>query len=222
MDDLLFEPVTDTEWATAKAGSLLERYGIVSREAALAEAVPGGFESVYPVLREMEDRGQVRRGYFVEGLSGRQFASGGAVERLRAERGELDEVSGEHEAVFVLPAVDPAQPYGALLSWPERTREGGPNARRVKGAWVVLAGGEAVGFLESSLRSLVTFKRTASSGALDAMARGLEEIARRARRRSLRLVRIDGELAAESRWADGLARCGWRLEGDALVSRRDA
>lgn len=222
VDDLLFEPGTDTEWAAAKAGSLLERYGLVSREAALAENVPGGFESVYPVLREMEDRGQVRRGYFVEGLSGRQFATAGAVERLRAERSELDEVSGEDETVFVLPAVDPAQPYGALLSWPERTREDGPNARRVKGAWVVLAGGEAVGFLESSARSVVTFQRTAKRGAVDALARGLAEICRRARRRSLRLLRIDGEPASTSRWADGLVRCGWQLEGEALVFRRDA
>ena len=85
----------------------------------------------------------------------------------------------------------------------------------------IYLGPNAVGFLESSLRSLVTFQRTATSGAVDALAHGLAQIARQARRRSLRLVRIDGAAAAQSRWLDGLVRCGWQLEGDALAFRRD-
>ena len=93
---------------------LLERYGVLTREQVLAEGIPGGFSSVYPALGELETLGVCRRGYFVEGLGGAQFALPGAVERLRADR------SGPEGIVLVLAAVDPAQPFGAALPWPRR------------------------------------------------------------------------------------------------------
>jgi len=77
---------TPSEAALARARQLLERHGVLTREAALAEGVEGGFAGVYPVLRAMEDKGTVRRGYFVSGLGAAQFALPGAVERLRSER----------------------------------------------------------------------------------------------------------------------------------------
>ncbi|MGF1595643.1 MAG: DEAD/DEAH box helicase [Acidimicrobiales bacterium] len=79
-------PVTPTEAATVRALQLLERYGVLTREMALAEGASGGFAGVYPLLKEMEERGQVRRGYFVAGLGAAQFALPGAVDRLRDER----------------------------------------------------------------------------------------------------------------------------------------
>ena len=63
---------------------MLERYGIVTRETVLAEGVPGGFSSLYGELSNLEMLGTARRGYFVEGLGGAQFALAGAVERLRS------------------------------------------------------------------------------------------------------------------------------------------
>ena len=63
---------------------MLERYGIVTRETVLAEGVPGGFASLYGELSNLEMLGTARRGYFVEGLGGAQFALPGAVERLRS------------------------------------------------------------------------------------------------------------------------------------------
>ena len=88
----------------------------------VAEGVPGGFGAVYPVLRELEERGRVRRGYFVEGLGGAQFALPGAVDRLRAAR-RPPGADPDDTAVLVLAAVDPAHPYGAALPWP-RVRAG--------------------------------------------------------------------------------------------------
>ena len=80
----LLEPrPTDTASAHATAMQLVERHGVVTREAVLAEGVVGGFASVYGVLKVLEDRGQVRRGYFVSGLGAAQFALPGAVDRLR-------------------------------------------------------------------------------------------------------------------------------------------
>ena len=53
---------------------MLERYGVVSREAVASEGLPGGFTPLYQTYKALEETGRVRRGYFVEGLSGAQFA----------------------------------------------------------------------------------------------------------------------------------------------------
>src|SRR5262249_62298675 len=100
----------------ARAELMLERQGIVTREGVRAEGVAGGYGAVYGDLRALETLGLCRRGYFVEGLGGAQFALGGAVERLRELRPREDE---EPDAL-VLAAADPAQPYGAALPWPKR------------------------------------------------------------------------------------------------------
>ena len=105
---------------------------------------------MYSELRALETLGLCRRGYFVEGLGGAQFALGGAVERLR----ELREAE-ENAAPVVLPAADPAQPYGAALPWPKRA---GARAARVGGAHVVLAGGDALLYVERGGRSLVPLR----------------------------------------------------------------
>jgi ATP-dependent helicase Lhr and Lhr-like helicase len=123
----------------ALAELMLERYGILTREQVRAEGVPGGFSAIYPELSQLETLGVARRGYFVEGLGGAQFALPGAVERLRA-------VDADEQAPIVLAAVDPAQPYGAALAWPARPDRPEDTRRpaRVPGAYVVLAGGEPV------------------------------------------------------------------------------
>jgi ATP-dependent Lhr-like helicase len=131
----------------ALAELLLERQGIVTRDGVRAEGIPGGYGAVYGELRALETLGLCRRGYFVEGLGGAQFALGGAVERLR----ELRE-RGEEPTPQVLAAADPAQPYGAALPWPKRSAS---RAARVAGAHVVLLGGEAVLYVERGGRSLV-------------------------------------------------------------------
>src|SRR5581483_6934843 len=70
----------------ALAELLLERQGIVTRDGVRAEGIPGGYSAVYGELRALETVGLCRRGYFVEGLGGAQFALGGGVERLRELR----------------------------------------------------------------------------------------------------------------------------------------
>ena len=134
----------------ALAELLLERHGIVTRDGVRSEGIPGGYGAVYSELRALETLGLCRRGYFVEGLGGAQFALGGAVERLR----ELREAE-ENAPPVVLPAADPAQPYGAALPWPKRS---GARAARIGGAHVVLAGGEAVLYVERGGRSLVSLR----------------------------------------------------------------
>ncbi|SEU16635.1 ATP-dependent helicase Lhr and Lhr-like helicase [Nonomuraea wenchangensis] len=82
---LLPAPAADaTQRAQAQAEALLERHGVVTRGAVTSERLPGGFTPVYQVLRAYEESGRCRRGYFVEGLGGAQFALPGAVDRMRA------------------------------------------------------------------------------------------------------------------------------------------
>jgi ATP-dependent Lhr-like helicase len=135
----------------ALAELLLERQGIVTRDGVRGEGIPGGYGAVYSELRALETLGTCRRGYFVEGLGGAQFALGGAVERLR----ELRPRDGEEPEALVLAAADPAQPYGAALPWPKRASG---RAARVAGAHVVLLGGEAVLFVERGGRTLVPLR----------------------------------------------------------------
>jgi ATP-dependent Lhr-like helicase len=128
---------TPTEWIAAIAEQLLRRYGVVTREVAGAEDLPGGFSAVYEVFKALEDRGRIRRGYFVAGVGAMQFAQPAAVELLRSLAAEP-----ESPEVVTLAAVDPANPYGALLRWPEVP--GRPDVRgavRVVGATVILVDG---------------------------------------------------------------------------------
>jgi ATP-dependent Lhr-like helicase len=121
---------------------------VLTREAVVGEGWPGGFAGLYPVLRAMEEAGRARRGYFVDGLGGSQFALQGAVDRLRAAR-------DAEAAIVALAATDPANPFGAALPWPAGEVEAGRLARAA-GAYVVLDGGELRLYLERGGRSLLT------------------------------------------------------------------
>jgi ATP-dependent Lhr-like helicase len=145
----LFEPrPSEKERAQARADLLLERHGLVARETVVAERIPGGFSSVYAELTALETLGSARRGYFVEGLGGAQFALSAAVERLRSHRDARAEP-------VVLAAQDPANLYGAVLPWPRREEQARRPAR-VPGAYVVLLGGQALLYVESGGRGLVS------------------------------------------------------------------
>ena len=134
-----------TERLHAEAGVLLQRHGVLTREAVAGEGWPGGFAGLYPVLRAMEESGRIRRGYFIEGMGGSQFALPGAVDRLSSLRDAKDEV-------VALAACDPANAYGAVLPWP---RSDGRMARAA-GAYCVLDSGQLVLYLERGGRSLLT------------------------------------------------------------------
>ncbi len=118
--------------AVTNAELLLDRYGVLTRGSVVTEDVPGGFAAVYRVLAAAEEAGKVRRGYFVEGLGASQFASTGAVDRLRsmsrlltgdapsASAGAGTPQGAAGPPALVLAASDPANPYGAAIGWPER------------------------------------------------------------------------------------------------------
>src|SRR5207245_8125016 len=130
------------KWLASLAQQLLARHGVVTREAVMAEAVPGGFGVVYPVLKAMEESGRLRRGYFVAGLGATQFALPGALDLLRSLRDSPDEAE-----VTVLAATDPASPYGAVLKWPATlAADAGRGPTRTVGATVILVVGELAAY----------------------------------------------------------------------------
>ena len=186
----------------AIAELMLERYGILTREQVRAEGLPGGFSGVYPELSQLETLGVARRGYFVEGLGGAQFALPGAVERLRA-------VSSDEETPVVLAAVDPAQPYGAALPWPERAPEDARRLTRVAGAYVVLKGGEPILYLERGGRALQTLV-AADDPRIEPGLHALVEQVRAGRPRRVALEKVDGESALISPLGPALVALGFQ------------
>jgi ATP-dependent helicase Lhr and Lhr-like helicase len=146
-----------TEWAADFSQQLLTRHGVVTREVTSIEQIPGGFSTIYPVLRRLEETGRVRRGYFVSGLGAAQFAQPGAVDLLRAAR-----EPAESGVVTTLAATDPANPYGALLPWPDWSAHSGSDApgaslraSRSAGARVIIVDGRLAAWIARGDRLLL-------------------------------------------------------------------
>jgi ATP-dependent Lhr-like helicase len=220
-----------TRWAAALARQLLSRHGVLTREAVAAESIPGGFSTIYPVLKAMEESGRLRRGYFVAGLGAMQFALPGALDLLRSLRDSRRVDEGDLSAEAGLAATDPANPYGATLKWPappavpdDRLDGRGPDdadralaARgpaRIVGATVVLVNGALAAYLARGDRQLLTWlpdtepERTTAARAvarvLIARARGGAEAPR-----GMLIEEIDGRPPAGHPLARFLADAGF-------------
>lgn len=198
--DLIGQGAGPTERLHSEAGVLLQRYGVLTRETVVTENWPGGFAALYPVLRAMEESGRIRRGYFVEGLGGSQFALPGAVDRLRALRD-----SGG--AIVALAATDPANAYGSLMSWPRSDGRMG----RTAGAYCVLDDGELKLYLERGGRSLLTNGEIKSEH-LRALI-GMAVLAGR-----VEVQRVDGLAVADSPFNGLLREAGFTSTHRGLVA----
>jgi ATP-dependent Lhr-like helicase len=219
-------PVTALAAGTASPGAtrrlhalalaLLDRHGVLTREAVLAEGVEGGFAGIYPVLRALEEAGRIRRGYFVDGLGAAQFALAGAIDRLRRLRDP--EVAAPR--VDVLAAADPAQPYGAALAWPHRDASERHPVQRAAGAYVALVDGAPVIYLERGGRGLVTFPAADDAGLLASALAALRMLVVDGRMRELVGRRVDGEpVVPGGPWADRLAAGGFSAGYRGMVLR---
>ncbi|MFI9642981.1 DEAD/DEAH box helicase [Micromonospora sp. NPDC051925] len=206
-----------TRRAAALADLLLDRHGVVTRGAVVAEQVTGGFAAVYPVLSALEERGAARRGYFVEGLGAAQFAVPGAVDRLRALADPTDRARGRGDgATTVLAATDPANPYGAALPWPERAVDSGDGvapgtghrAGRKAGAVVVLVGGDLALYVERGGRTILSF--TDDTDALAAAGKALADAVHSGALGAMSVERADGEAVHSSPLRDALTAAGFR------------
>ncbi len=196
--------------AAAYAEVLLDRYGVVTRGSVTAEEPTGGFAGVYRVLSGFEDAGRVRRGYFVEHLGAAQFATPGAVDRLRASAGDATSGTDDRDAGplrgLVLAATDPANPYGAALPWPENSGRPGRKA----GALVVLVDGLLALYVERGARSVVSF--TEDVDVLAAATSALATAVQRGRLGRVTIQKVDGVdvLDTRSPLTDALDAAGFR------------
>ena len=154
------EAPTQTEASHALALQLLNRYGVLTREAVGAENIPGGFSAVYDVLKALEEGGRIRRGYFVAGLGATQFALPAAVDLLRQLR---TEPPAEKPEFIQLAATDTANPYGSVLRWPDlpvmdEDSESAPRVlTRAVYAEVILRNGQLVAWLRRNNPNLLVF-----------------------------------------------------------------
>src|SRR6478672_785060 len=175
-----------------QAELLLNRYGVLTKGAVGAEEVPGGFAMLYKVLTAFEDAGRCQRGYFVESLGGAQFAVASTVDRLRSYLDGVEPDRREYHAV-VLAAADPANPYGAALPWPSKTKadeEVSHRPGRKAGALVAVVDGELAWFLERGGRSLLSFTDDAEAHA--AAAAALTDLVSAGRIGSLLVEKVNG------------------------------
>ena len=207
---------SETERRAATTMALLERWGVLTREAVHAEDLPGGFSTVYPVAKAMEEAGRVRRGYFVAGLGAAQFALPGADDRLRALRDASEE---DESRTLVLAATDPANPYGAAVAWPEGE---GARPQRAAGAQVILHDGRLIAWLSRADRNILTFlpeSEPERSERLAAIAGALGSLVASGRRNVLLVARVDGEEPARSPLARFLGEAGFQAGSRGYLKR---
>jgi ATP-dependent Lhr-like helicase len=216
--------------AKATAELLLERHGVVTRGAVTSEGIRGGFALAYKVLSTFEETGRARRGYFVEGLGGAQFATGATVDRLRQfvrdDDANLDPVG------LTLAATDPANPYGAALAWPRQRGSGkqrgsgepgelddariGHRPGRKAGALVVLVDGFLALYVERGGKTVLTF--TDDERMLAAAATSLASAVRTGLGR-LRIERVNGEFSIGTPFGRLLADAGFAATPQGLRLR---
>lgn len=200
---------------------MLERHGVVTRGAVVSERTPGGFAAVYKVLSAFEESGRCRRGYFVAGLGAAQFGVTGAVDRLRSVAAAAEAGTLDAPRALVLAATDPANPYGAALSWPDRsadTAASGHRPGRKAGAVVVLVDGSMTLYVERGGRTLLTFSSDplCIQPAVDALALAVREGALG----RLTVERADGEHILHSALSSALEAAGFHATPRGLRLRR--
>ncbi|MEX1219067.1 MAG: DEAD/DEAH box helicase [Solirubrobacterales bacterium] len=192
----------------AQSELMLERHGILTREMALAEGVPGGFSTLYPELSNLEVLGSARRGYFIEGLGGAQFALAGAVERLRSQ-------SSDDEELSILASTDPANPYGATLPWPKQESRRRPS--RTPGSFLLMRAGAPLLFLEKGGKGILRLVPGLETAELTRLLAAFVEMAEQGTIPPLKIERFDGEPLIGSNFEPLLLAAGFSRQPRKMV-----
>ncbi|MGC2508045.1 MAG: crosslink repair DNA glycosylase YcaQ family protein [Candidatus Acidiferrales bacterium] len=202
--------LTATQWSANISQQLLARHGVVMRETAIAETIPGGYPTIYPALRTMEESGRIRRGMFVAGVGAAQFAIPAAVDMLRSLR-----ANPPPPEVVYLAATDPANPFGTLLPWPRSENDSAEPAghhamARASGAGVILVNGALCAFLRRrnpALRVLLPDEDPERTTFARQLARKLAELAiRRQTSRSGLLIGAINDAPAREHFLAGFLK----------------
>jgi ATP-dependent Lhr-like helicase len=181
----------------------LDRYGVVTRDWWRRERPPISWRSVYRELRRMELRGDVRRGYFVQGLAGAQFALPAAVEQLRGA------AASDESGLVVMTSSDPANVWMLPAS--------SDGFARTRGARTILVTQRGRVIVTADARGRAFTVRPGLDGELTTAAvREIVKYITSRRSRDFLVETIDGESAATSRLASAFAAAGLRLTTSGL------
>jgi ATP-dependent Lhr-like helicase len=194
------QEIAPARLALSLVENLLDRYGVITRGSVMSEPIPGGFPALQPVLRSMEDAGRLLRGRFVAGSGGAQFADHQTIERLRV----LTENKEATESV-AMAALDPANPFGAMLSWP--VHASGIRPTRRLGGRAVIAGGALMLFLTPAGKELLTFSDDLAQ--LETAVAALGVALKREKPASFTLETVDGEAVSQSPLLNALREAGF-------------
>jgi ATP-dependent Lhr-like helicase len=209
---LVFEPPSDTVRLVARIQRLVDRWGLVSRDVVEAEGLAGGFAAVHDGLKAMEEQNRIRRGHFVAGLHGVQYALPAIVDRLRTVRGDgpVAEDGVAPSRVRLIAAVDPASPWGLMAAWPDIVSTA-PKPKRQAGASVVLRDGEPLFWVAPKGDRLVSFPAAREDDAT-AMAglEALQSLVRETFPAGMTVSEVDGLDPRGTRWEQRLRFVGFR------------
>ncbi len=147
---ILGNPLNEDDRAMYQARQLLARHGIVSYASMEREDDTLDWAAISAVCQRLEMRGEVRRGYFIEGLPGIQYALPDAVESLRAAK------DSEDDSIVLLNATDPANLFGGETSVGPMTAAGPLRFSHVPSTYVALWRGQPILVAENSAASLTT------------------------------------------------------------------
>ncbi|MGK3127669.1 ATP-dependent helicase [Pantoea sp. C8B4] len=197
------QPIADTERALSMAENMLDRFGVITRGAAIAEQIPGGFPALQPVLRAMEDAGRLLRGRFIAGMGAAQFADNSAIDRLR----QLDADKSARHAPVVLSAIDPVNPFGLTLPWPISIT--GTKPTRRAGAFAVIVRGRVMLYLPPGGKELMTFNAQDSDEDLHAALVALGQALSREKHLNFTLERINDRPVGQSNLLAALKEAGF-------------
>lgn len=127
---------------------LLDRYGILAKEIVNLEKGNYSWSEIYYYLKEREFSSKIKRGLFVSGFSGIQFAREETIEELRLQERAMLESARSHFVAIV--TCDPANLYPLI-----REESSQIKIKRHPGSVVVFADGEPVLSLKGFGKNMV-------------------------------------------------------------------
>jgi ATP-dependent helicase Lhr and Lhr-like helicase len=185
-------------------GVLLERYGILTRELVELDPWAPAWADLAGLLARAELRGELRRGYFVEGFSGVQYARDEAAEGLSRLAGSLAPADED----ILLAAADPANLYGSGAPLDIPLLDGGTGRlSRVAGNYIVMKNGRPVLVMEARGKRLTGLASASRPELHAALARLVELVG--PGRQILKVETYNGEPALQSSVATRLAELGF-------------
>ena len=198
--------------AFAVCTTLLDRYGVLCREAFSSEAIKGGFSRYYPVLKAMEERGKLRRGYYVDTLGATQFAIPGVDDQLRQDKSE------ESEPLW-LSVLDPVQPFGRILPWPD---DFPIKPMRKVGCQALFEEGLLIAILQSCRSKLLVREfddEAKQKQLLDTLIRGLQILPNRLGQKVVFIEQINGSSSHSYAGAEHFSRAGFSVVSSGVQIR---